>query len=206
VNTLIRSIMALAAASVLSVASIASAETLTFTGNLDGAQEVPNPGSTFATGVGTLTVDMMTQLLTFSLVVDAINTFQLNDNLVAAPVGPVHLHNAAAGSNGPIVIPFAFNNVDYQNTPIGFDLNASISYSDAVALSGSSLSFNDFVTALNSGLFYINVHTDTFPGGAIRGQLASAGISAVPVPGAAWLFVTAIAGAAGMRRKAKNKA
>lgn len=204
---LLKTLIAIVVAPVVLTIGNANAETLTFTGNLDGAQEVPNPGSSFATGVGTLSVDVMAQTLNFELLVDSINTFQLNDNLVAAPVGPVHLHNAAAGSNGPIVVPFAFNNVDYQNTSVGFSLNVTnFAYSDAVALSGSSLSFNDFVAALNSGLFYINVHSDDFPGGAIRGQLAAAGAAVVPIPGAAILFVSAIAGAAGLRRKKQKTA
>ncbi|MEL6112859.1 MAG: CHRD domain-containing protein [Pseudomonadota bacterium] len=183
----------------------AHAEVLTFTSNLDGSQEVPTPNFLFPTGVATLSVDTMAETLSFSLSVDAINTFQLNDGLVAAPVGPVHLHNAGFGQNGPIVVPFAFNTTDYQNTANGFDLNVTnLAYSDAVALSGSTLSFSDFVAALNSGLFYINVHTDEFPGGQIRGQLASAGSAVVPVPGAAILFVTAMAGAAGIRRKRRT--
>ena len=51
---------------------------------------------------------------------------------------------------------------------------------------------------LLAGLWYINIHTTDFPGGEIRGQ-----VSAVPIPAAAWLFVSGLLGLVGMARRKK---
>ena len=47
-----------------------------------------------------------------------------------------------------------------------------------------------------SGLWYVNLHSDAFNGGEIRGQ-----ISVVPVPAAAWLFVSGLGMLGWMRRR-----
>jgi hypothetical protein len=49
---------------------------------------------------------------------------------------------------------------------------------------------------LLAGLWYINIHTDFAPGGEIRGQ-----VQVVPVPAAAWLFLSGLVGL-GLLRKA----
>ncbi len=164
----------------------ASAEVLQFAGALDGSQEVPDPVITDAFGDGLLLVDTVAQSVSFSLNVVGIDLDALNDGLIAnADLGPVHLHNAAFGINGPIIVPFAFDSAAYQDTADGFSLTITdFSFADAVAQSGSMLTFNDFVNELIAGNFYINVHTDLFGGGEIRGQL-----SQVPAPGAIGLFL-----------------
>ena len=42
---------------------------------------------------------------------------------------------------------------------------------------------------LLAGLWYVNIHSDAFPSGEIRGQ-----VNVVPLPAAAWLFGSAILG------------
>lgn len=49
---------------------------------------------------------------------------------------------------------------------------------------------------LLAGLWYINVHTDLFPGGEIRGQ-----VNVIPLPAAAWLFGSAVLGLVAVRRR-----
>jgi hypothetical protein len=59
-----------------------------------------------------------------------------------------HIHQAVAGVNGPIVAPF--------------DADVSCTVSNA--------SLDDAIVADPAG-FYVNIHTATFPGGEVRGQL-----------------------------------
>lgn len=60
-------------------------------------------------------------------------------------------------------------------------------------------------TALLAGLWYINLHTDNFPGGEIRGQVNVDSVNVIPVPAALWLFVTALIGLVGFSRRTSAK-
>lgn len=66
------------------------------------------------------------------------------------PVAAQHIHKGAAGVNGPVVVDFASNGRGCRDVApaLAFDLLAS------------------------PAGYYGNMHTATFPGGAIRGQLA----------------------------------
>lgn len=80
-------------------------------------------------------------------------TFTVN-NIESTIIG-AHIHQAPAGVNGPIVVDFSSQ------------------------LSGSGLSDPDLLAVVaNPSGFYVNIHTPSFPAGAIRGQLRS-----VPEPG-----------------------
>jgi len=70
-------------------------------------------------------------------------------NLAAATAG--HIHRGAVGVNGEVVFPF-LNVV----SPINFT---------SVALNAGQRA------DLNAGLYYVNLHTASFPDGEIRGQL-----------------------------------
>ncbi len=175
----------------------ASAEILNYTSSLDGLQEVPSV-TTDAAGTATLSVDTETETLDFSLTVIGLTLEQLSDGLVAAPVGPIHFHDAPRGANGPIVIPFPFA-TGYAATADGFTLTVSnYAYADAIALSGATDSFAEFVAGLNAESYYINVHSDTNGGGEIRGQLVP-----VPAPAALGLLGLGLAGLGVMRSRKK---
>lgn len=175
----------------------AHAAVLEFEAALTGDQEVP-PAATDAFGNASIFVDTDAETIDLALSVNGISLDDLFDTLVAAPIGPAHFHNAPAGVNGPIVVPFAFG-ATYADTADGFDLNVSdLSYADAVMLSGSTLTFDEFVAGMLAGTFYVNVHTDLFNGGEIRGQIA-----AIPAPGAFLLFITGAAGFIAARRRKK---
>ncbi|MHA7813225.1 MAG: CHRD domain-containing protein [Phycisphaerales bacterium] len=127
-----------------------------FSAIINGDQQVPDPVVTDAMG-------------TLNGVYDAdLNEFSFNwvimGDLDGAPSSPgAHLHNGPAGTNGPVV--FAFNNPDGT-----WELSGSATWT---GLSQSE------VDALFAGEIYANFHTDTFPGGEVRGQ-----VLAVPTPGA----------------------
>lgn len=54
-------------------------------------------------------------------------------------------------------------------------------------------------TDLLAGLWYINIHTDQFPGGEIRGQ-----VNVVPIPAAVWLFGSGLIGLIGFARRKES--
>jgi uncharacterized protein (TIGR03437 family) len=89
--------------------------------------------------------------------------------------GPVtitglHIHRAANGFNGPVVI-------DSGVSPSKPQISESGSGSISIQVSGETTPdlaalLSDIETA--SGEFYVNLHTTAFPSGAMRGQLAAA--------------------------------
>lgn len=175
----------------------ASAAILEYKASLDSSQSTTGSNST-ATGTALLLVDTTMETLSFRLGVTGIDRDDLFDALVASPIGPVHIHDAPRGQTGPVAIPFAFNDTDYLTTATGFWLSVTdYAYSDAISLSGFGESFAEFVEGLNQDGYYINVHTDAWNSGEIRGQLAAS----VPVPASAALLLGAIAGFAALRRR-----
>jgi len=171
------------------------AATLSFSAQLDGAQEVPSV-TTDARGTAGVIVDTITENLFVNLDVTGISTDDLRDDLVAAPVGPVHLHLGARGINGPIVVPFAFNS-SYRDTSDGFSLTSIVTYDSGL----SGLGFGEFLAALTGEGIYFNVHTDAFLAGEIRGQVVQ-DIAPIPLPASGLLLAGALMGAWGLRRRA----
>jgi hypothetical protein len=106
---------------------------------LSGDQEVP-PVQTSASGSGTITIK--------------------DDKSVSGSVTTkgikataAHIHEAAAGKNGPVAIPLEKKSENEFSVPAGAKL------SDAQ------------FKALKAGNLYVNVHTDAHKDGEIRGQL-----------------------------------
>jgi hypothetical protein len=112
-----------------------------FTAALDGGQEVP-PTPTPGLGAASLTIQANG---TASIVVPF--------GGLVAPTTAAHIHEAPAGSNGPVVVPLV----------AGIGQFAATFTPTAAQL-----------VQLRAGNWYVNVHTTTFPGGEIRGQLARA--------------------------------
>jgi hypothetical protein len=154
-------------------AGAASADHLQeFSAIITGDQQVPDPVMTDAMGTLSGTYDSNLNEFSFSWVIMG--------DLEGNPASPgAHLHNGAAGTNGPVV--FGFNNPDGT-----WEMSGSATWS---GLSQSE------IDALYAGEIYVNFHTDAFPSGEIRGQLF-----AVPAPGATAVLGFAGAGA-GLRRR-----
>jgi hypothetical protein len=71
---------------------------------------------------------------------------------LTAPVILAHIHSGAAGTNGPVVVDF--------DEPVN-GLNGCV-HVDAALIKAIRQDPADY---------YVNVHTTTFPGGEVRGQL-----------------------------------
>ncbi len=117
---------------------------LTFAARLDGSQEVPAVTTT-ANAVAGFTLNQIRDSL------------WLNVNItgLSGVVTGIYIHEAAAGTAGPVVI-------DLATFLTGTSVNA--------ILSGATIT-KTFISKLLQGLYYINVHTAANPGGEIRGQI-----------------------------------
>ena len=137
--------------------------------DMTGAEEVP-PRATDAIGYATFRLSGDGETMTYSLEVENIrNVFQ------------AHLHEAARGTNGGIVVWL------YGATPFGLGASprrlASGEFTAAQfvgTMRGRSM--DDLMAAIRDGRIYVNIHTNDgvdptntgpgdFPGGEVRGQL-----------------------------------
>lgn len=152
------------AAAVLSAFSVAShAATFEFNANLNGASQVP-ANAAAGTGVASLFYD---DANTASLLDDSYSFLLLAINLSAPPIA-FHIHTGAVGVNGPVVV--SLDAAPFSSFSIGGTLS--------VSGGGVPTPYAGFLADLNATNTYINIHTPSFPGGEIRGQL----IPTTPVP------------------------
>ena len=116
-----------------------------FIAQLTGASEVPGPGDPAGEGAAAVTIDPVSGEICVDLRATGIQT------AVAA-----HIHRGGPTVAGPIVVPL---------TPPTPTSAACVTATGVLAAE----------IAANPAGFYVNVHTATYPAGAIRGQLAPAG-------------------------------
>lgn len=140
-----------------SIASTALAEPVAdggkkFTTTLTGEAEVnsagvPNQGDLSATGTATITVNPGQERVCWEITTG--NDFTAGTTTIVG----AHIHSALAGQNGPIVVALdaVINGTDTGCATVTRTL------ADAIRKSPQA--------------FYVNVHTNLFTGGAIRGQL-----------------------------------
>ena len=109
--------------------------------SLAGANEVP-PAPSTATGSGTITV-----------AADKSVSGSVTTTGVAGTMA--HIHVAAKGANGPVIIPLTKTAEGVWSVPAGARLTDA-QYASYVA-----------------GDLYVNVHSKAYPGGEIRSQISS---------------------------------
>lgn len=135
-----------------------------------------SPTGSTAIGHATVHVDTVTRRVSVDLDVAGITIDDLWDKLVAAPIGPIHFHEYGSAMSGGtmssssmLVLPLPFGPA-YRPTRAGLHVTMKdFDYASDAALVQSTLSFDDFVAAINKGLIVLNVHTDKFNPGEISG-------------------------------------
>ena len=143
-------VLAAALVSVLVVTTAGSAAavgTKLFT-TMTGAEEAPGPGDPNATGEALIRLNQGAGTVCYRL------SWADIDGTVTAS----HIHKAPAGQPGGVVVPL-FVNQSFTGT--GSDSGCTTGV-DAALIKDIRKNPQDY---------YVNVHSTTFPGGAIRGQL-----------------------------------
>lgn len=174
------------------VAPATHAALLDFSALLDGAQA----GTTStAAGNASLRYDTVEQRLSVDLAVSGIGLGDLRN--VGPNATPVHLHFAPPGGNGPIVFDLGFFAPFVLDGSVIRSTLTSILYSPLQGALTSPLNADQFASALSAGDLYLNIHTNTFGAGEIRGQINAS----VPVASTALLMGIAGLGLARSRRR-----
>ena len=147
-------------AALLAVASQSNAETTQFKAALKGSDQVP-PSETTGTGTVTATYDSVTKRL----------SWKGSYSGLSGPPTAAHIHGPAApGTNARLVFWTSDNigqcsqgecklNSDTKAQPLTSPFEGSATLTDAQA------------AELTGGMYYVNIHTNTYPRGEIRGQL-----------------------------------
>ncbi|MEO0732297.1 MAG: CHRD domain-containing protein, partial [Bacteroidota bacterium] len=126
-----------------------------FTANLSGVVEVPCPVTT--TGTGTITATLANGQLTVS------GSFSgLTSDFDADIAGGAHLHLGMAGMGGPVAL--------LLNSDLDDDLRGGSFAADSNVF---DLNAEQLAALLNRGM-YVNIHTEDFGPGELRGQLVPA--------------------------------
>lgn len=112
---------------------------------LTGAAEAPGPGDPDGAGTATVNVDVTKREVCYEVTAQKIDK----------PTG-AHIHEGGTGKAGNVVIPLT--------TPTASDTTTKGCANADAALVGR-------LTATPGG-FYVNVHSDRYPQGAVRGQLS----------------------------------
>jgi hypothetical protein len=112
------------------------------TTSLSGAAEVPGPGDPDGTGTAVITLNQGQDQVCFELTVSNI-----------APATAAHIHEGAVGQAGGVVVTL---------TP-----PTSGSSKDCVSADAALIK----AIRQNPEKYYVNVHNQDFPDGAVRGQL-----------------------------------
>jgi len=163
-------LIVLTAVTAIAIATPAAARTESFHAALDGTA-IPTTTGSPAHGRVTVKVDTKSQRVSVELDVQGITLDQLNDALVAKPIGPVHFHQYRTADDVEAVLPVPYG-ANYRATRTGFHVSMrDYSYAEGAKLLNDQDTFEEFVDALNAGKIVINIHTDKFPDGEISGKV-----------------------------------
>lgn len=170
---------------------MAQAAPIVYPVQLDGPSEAP-PNASPGTGVALVTIDI------------SLSTMRVDVNFAGllSPVTVSHIHAATAtpftGTAGVATQVPTFDGfpsgVTFGSYDRTFDMTLSSSYNPSfITANGGTpaTAFAALVNAVNEGKAYLNIHTDAFPAGEIRGFLIPEPGSCVLLLGGAFLFFRA---------------
>jgi hypothetical protein len=164
----------------MALAGTVSAAETTLTATLAGVLEGESPGDEDGSGTASIVIDPAAGTACWNLTAENI-----------MPVTQSHIHIGAEGESGDIVVPLDVDGFE------GSSEGCIEPMEDAAVL-------QEIVD--NPAGYYVNLHTEDFPAGAIRGQLAASGSppnTALPVAdgslGLIGALVLGLAGAIGLR-------
>ena len=127
-------------------------KTPTWSATLNGNNEVPVRATT-ATATGTVTKSGSTY------------TYTINYTGLTAAPNNAHIHAPApAGTNASVMVPFSIAGAT--------GTSGTITGTFTAANTNPVISADSLEVLMTNGQAYLNVHTATFPGGEIRGQLS----------------------------------
>lgn len=143
----------------LVLAPAASAQTVNLTANLQGGNETPAALLTGMVGTAEVSVDVANREL--AVVLRVSNT--------PTPTTAGHIHVGSAGVSGPVVLNFP---ASIAGRVGDFTMSFRLNESSFVARPAQGINtMDDIIQAIVVGGAYVNIHTQTNPGGEIRGQL-----------------------------------
>ena len=172
-------VAAMAAAVVLGLGGAAQAKVLRYQATLNG-HKVPTDTGSDATGAARIAVDTDAKTVDLSLDVTGITIDELWRQLVAAPIGPVHLHSYGGHDHSnpdasALILPVPMGPA-YTATAKGFHVEVKgYKYDAGAALLHSTATFDDFLMSLQHGGIVLNIHTNTEHDGEISGEVVPAG-------------------------------
>jgi hypothetical protein len=126
---------------------------------LTAEAEVPVPGPEGATGFASILIDLNSETehpLCFELTIEGLAE--------ADVVTAAHIHAGAAGVAGDVVVSLFTERPSGDMADCVDDVDL-----DLLALIGG-----------NPSAYYVNIHTEAYPGGAVRGQLEESGVPTGP--------------------------
>jgi hypothetical protein len=132
----------------------------TFSASLSGKEEVP-PTESSASGWAKFVTDVNGTQVSYWVNITGLNQ-----------ITGAHIHNGSAGQNGDIVVTLSQQESAEGGDNVTLSLKGNITKDGLEGpLEGKELS--ELVSLMSDGNVYVNVHTDEFKNGAIRGQIAS---------------------------------
>jgi len=148
---------------ILSLASgLAIAPAQNFTVSLDPTQEASPTAGRTGSGIGTLTLS------------GTVLSFDITFTGLSSTFGADHIHGPAAATpstTASVIYPLQ----SFTTTSDGGHAGTIVGSVSLVPLQNGAYTVAQQLFDLNNGLWYVNVHTATFGGGEIRGQI-------LPVP------------------------
>ena len=140
----------------------------TFTATLEGSENKSN-----STGTAKFQVNDNNSKISYWLNVTGIKK-----------INEAHIHNGTSGQSGDIVVSLLSKSKSAKGgtSPPEIDFSGNITKGELRSpLEGKDIA--DLVSIMSNGSAYVNVHTDKYPRGAIRGQITSTSANTEASPG-----------------------